>query len=90
VFIHPDGTRLFWNVNYLLVGFDLTTRKIVADINTGLPSTSGTNMQMSQDGSTIWLANALGTVAAYDVRSAVLLGTFTTSPESVVYIGPAN
>jgi len=90
VFVHPDGTRLFWNVGYLIVSFDLTSRAITAVVNTGLPSTSATNLQMSQDGSTIWLANGLGTVAAYDIRSAVLLGTFTTTPFSVVYAGPAN
>lgn len=90
VFIHPDGTRLFWNVNYLLVVFDLNAHKIVSQVNTGLPSTSSSTMQMSQDGSTLWLANALGTVAAYDVRSAAVLGTFTTSPQSVVYPGPVN
>ena len=28
VFAHPDGTRLFWNVNTLLVAFDLNTHKI--------------------------------------------------------------
>jgi hypothetical protein len=90
VFIHPDGTRLFWNVNYLLVVFDLTIHKITATVNTGLPSTSATTMQMSQDGSTLWLANAPGAVAAYDTRSAVVLGTFTTTPNSTVYPGPAN
>jgi hypothetical protein len=90
VFIHPDGTRLFWNVNYLLVVFDLTTHKIASVVNTGLPSTSATTMQMSQDGSTLWLANAPGMVAAYDTRSAVVLATFTTSPGSTVYPGPAD
>ena len=90
VFIHPDGTRLFWNINYLLVVFDLTTRKMTALVNTGLPSTATTTMQMSQDGATLWLTNGLGTVAAYDVRSGSLEGTFTTSPASVTYPGPVQ
>lgn len=48
VFITPDGTRLYWNTNYLITGFDLTTRKIATTVNSGLPGTSGVNMQMSQ------------------------------------------
>ncbi len=74
VFIHPDGTRLFWNVGVQLSIFDLTTHKVTYVINSGLPSTSGVSMQMAQDGATIWIANATGTVAVYDTRSAQLPG----------------
>ncbi len=90
VFIHPDGTRLFWNDGVQLSVFDLTIHKVTNVINSGLPTTSGASMQMSQDGATIWMANALGTVAVYDTRSANFLGTFTTDPESVVYPGVVN
>jgi hypothetical protein len=90
VFITPDGTRLYWNVGYLIVGFDLTAHKISSTLNTGLPSTSTSTMQMSQDGIRIWLTNASGAVAVYDVPTGGLLGTFTTDPLSAVYIGPLN
>lgn len=87
VFIHPDGTRLFWNVGTQLEVFDLTTRQVTNSFNSGLPSTS-TSMQMSQDGSTIWFANALGNVVIFDTQSGGILGTYQV-PESSVYPGPA-
>ncbi|HEX3879736.1 MAG TPA: hypothetical protein VHW24_22285 [Bryobacteraceae bacterium] len=90
VFITPDGTHLYWNINYLIVGFDLTTHKISSTLNTGLPSTSPSTMQMSQDGSRIWLTNAGGTVAVYDVPTGGLLGTITADPLSAIYISPVN
>jgi hypothetical protein len=90
VFVHPDGTRLFWNTNALLVAFDLNTHKIAYQLSSGLPSTSPVSMQMAQDGSTIWMTNGLGTVAVYDVRSGNIFGTFTTDPASAVYPGPGN
>lgn len=89
VFIHPDGTRLFWNVGYMLTAFDLTTRKIAGYFNSGLPSTSGSSIQMSQDGSTIWFANGPGNVVILDTRYGNILATYQTSPESAVYPGPA-
>jgi hypothetical protein len=90
VFITPDGTHLYWNVNYLIVAFDLTAHKISSTLNTGLPSTSTSTMQMSQDGRRIWLTNTGGTVAVYDVPTNGLVGTFTTDPSSAVYAGPVN
>ncbi len=90
VFAHPDGTRLFWNVNTLLVAFDLNTHKIAYQLSSGLPTTSPVSMQMAQDGSTIWLTSAAGTVAVYDVRSGIIFGTFTSDAASAVYPGPGN
>jgi hypothetical protein len=89
VFIHPDGTRLFWNVGYLLSVFDLTTRKVTNSFNSGLPSTSGVSIQMSQDGSTVWFANGLGNVIILDTRNGTVLSTYQTSPESQVFPAPA-
>lgn len=89
-FISTDGTQLFWNTGYVLDVFDINSHAVVGQINSGLPSTSAVSTQMSQDGSTIWMENGAGTVAPYDVRSGVFLGTFTTDPGSVVYPGPAN
>jgi hypothetical protein len=89
VFIHPDGTRLFWNVGVQLDVFDLTTRKITNQFDTGLPTTSAASMQMSQDGSTVWFANALGNVVILDTRYGNILATYQTSPGSQVFPGPA-
>ncbi|HEY6331106.1 MAG TPA: hypothetical protein VI756_17390 [Blastocatellia bacterium] len=90
VFLTPDGTHLYWNVNYLIVGFDLTARKISSSVNSGLSSSSQSTMYMAQDGIHIWLTSADGTVAVYDVSSGGVIATFTADPQSAIYIGPAN
>ena len=90
VFIHPDGTRLFWNNGTQLSVFDLTTHKLTAVVNSGLTTTLAASMQMSQDGATIWMANAAGTVAVFDTRAAQFLGAFTTDPGSAAYPGVVN
>lgn len=90
VFIHPDGTRLFWNVGTQLEVFDLTARRITNSISSGLAAGSAVSMQMSQDGSTVSFANALGNVVALDTRSGGILGTYQVSPESAVYPGSPN
>jgi hypothetical protein len=90
VFIHPDGTRLFWNSEALLSIFDLTTHKVTYAISSGLPSTGSTSMRMSQDGATIWMTSSTGAVAVYDTRSGNFFGTFTTDPGTAVYPGVAN
>jgi hypothetical protein len=88
VFIHPDGTRLFWNVGVYLEVFDLTAHKLTNSFNSGLPGALA-SMQMSQDGSMMWFANVLGNVVILDTRSGVTLGTYQTTPGSAVYPGPA-
>jgi hypothetical protein len=90
VFIHPDGTRLFWNVGTQLDVFDLTTRKVTNQFNSGLPTTSAASIQMSQDGSTVWFANGAGNLAIVDTRYGNVLGQLTASPQTAVYPGPAN
>jgi hypothetical protein len=90
VFIHPDGTRLFWNVGYMLTVFDLTTRTIANQFNSDLPSTSASSIKMSQDGSTIWFANGLGSVVILDTRYGSILAKYQASPESAVYPGPSH
>src|SRR5262249_32714896 len=69
VFIHPDGTRLFWSLGTKLAVFDLTLHKVTDLFDSGLPTTLGVTMQMSQDGATIWMANAAGTIAVFDTRA---------------------
>ena len=90
VFIHPDGTRLFWNYGPSLVVFDLTTHKIANQFNSGLPMGSAlASMQMSQDGSTMWFASALGSVVILDTRYGNILGTFQAMPNGAIFPGPA-
>jgi WD40 repeat protein len=87
VFIHPDGTRLFWDAGQLEV-FDLTTRKIVNEFKFGLPTTSATSMQMSQDGSKVYVGNGLGAVVILDTRYGNVLGTFQSPGPAQVFGGP--
>jgi hypothetical protein len=87
VFIHPDGTRLLWDVGQLEV-FDLTTRKIVNEFKFGLPSTSGTSMQMSQDGSKVYVGNGLGAVVILDTRYGNMLASYQETGPSQVFGGP--
>ena len=90
VVIHPDGTRLFWNYGFSLVVFDLTTHKIANQFSSGLPNGSAlASMQMSQDGSTMWFANALGSVAILDTRYGNILGAFQAMPKGAIFPGPA-
>jgi hypothetical protein len=86
-FIHPDGTRLFWDAGQLEV-FDLTTRKIVNEFKFGLPTTSATSMQMSQDGSRVYVGNGLGAVAIVDTRYGNILATFQSPGAAQVFGGP--
>lgn len=89
-FIHPDGTRLFWNLGVQLAVFDLTTRKVTNLFNSGLPTTSAASMQMSPDGSTIWFANALGNIAILDTRYGNVMATYQAQPGTQAFPGPAN
>jgi hypothetical protein len=66
VFIHPDGTRLFWAVGHYLETFDLTRRKVTAEFNSGLPTTSAIALEVSQDGKTATLSNGLGSVVVME------------------------
>jgi hypothetical protein len=75
VFIHPDGTRLFWNENYILSVFDLTTRQIT-NFNSGLPSTSPVSFQLSQDGSIAFMGNGAGNVVFLDTRYGTVINTY--------------
>jgi len=87
-FIHPDGTRLFWNANTSLFAFDLTKRKL--QVSSGLPSTYAASMQPSQDGSTVWFTNAAGNVSVVDTRYGNIMTMYQTDPGSQIFPGPAN
>ena len=89
IFIHPDGTRLFWKVGNQLQVFDLTVRQITSQFNSGLPSTDASSIEMSQDGSTVWFAGSSGDVVILDTRYGNILATYQPSPDTAVYPGPA-
>jgi WD40 repeat protein len=87
VFIHPDGTRLFWNVNYLLEVFDLKTRQVTS-FTSGLPSTAGPTMRMSQDGARVYFTDPAGDIVVVDTSSGVILSTSNTGFPTSVFAGP--
>jgi hypothetical protein len=78
VFIHPDGTRLFWNVGVFLTIFDLNTHKVTAQVTSGLPTTVGRTMSMSQDGARAYFSDPLGDVVVIDTVYGAILATFNT------------
>jgi hypothetical protein len=88
VCIHPDGTRIFWNVNYLLVVFDLTTRQVTNTFTSGLPTTNVATFSLSQDGGTAYFSNPVGDVAVLDTSEGTILLTFNTGVATSVFGGP--
>jgi hypothetical protein len=87
-FIHPDGTRLFWNLGVNLVVFDLPTHKIVNQFGSGLPTNSGTTMSMCQDGGRVYFSNAQGDVVVLDTLFGHVLGARNSGTAVSVLGGP--
>jgi hypothetical protein len=92
VFIHPDGTRLFFdNYGYSLGTFDLTARKMTTNIPYTFPVGDGMGeLQMSQDGSTITLLDRQGNISSYDTQYWNLTPVFSTNPMYAIFSGPAG
>jgi hypothetical protein len=88
VFIHPDGTRLFWNINYLLNVFDLTTRQVTHQFTSGLPSTAGPAMRMSQDGGRVYFLDREGDIVVLDTQNGAILATFNIGAATWFFGGP--
>jgi hypothetical protein len=88
VFIHPDGTRLFWNINYLLNVFDLTTHHVTHQFTSGLPSTAGPSMRMSQDGGRVYFLDREGDVVVLDTQNGTILATFNIGAATWFFGGP--
>lgn len=89
VFIHPDGTRLFLDQGALAV-FDLTTRQFTNTFSYNLAKGASTlSVHMSQDGSTVWVSDSLNNVTILDTHYGNIMGTYQTSPNSMVFPGPA-
>jgi hypothetical protein len=88
VYIHPDGTRLFWNVGVYLTVFDLTMRTVTNQFNSGLPTTVGRTFSLSQDGSTAFFSDQQGDVAILDTYYGTILAAFNTGAPTSVFGGP--
>jgi hypothetical protein len=87
VFIHANGTQLFWNVGIYLEVFDLTTRKVVNQFSSGLPTTSGVTLEVSQDGSTATMSNGQGTVVLLDTQSGIVEATIQNGGPTQAFPG---
>jgi hypothetical protein len=87
VFIHPDGTRLFWNINYLLDVFDLNSRQNTL-LTSGLPSTAGPAMWMSQDGGRVYFLDREGDLVVLDTQNGKILATFNIVGAGWFFGGP--
>jgi len=86
-FVHPDGTRLFWNVGTYLTVFDLTSRKVIAQFNSGLPTTSAVTLEVSQDGSTATMSNGAGMVVVLDTRYGIVQATSQNATATLAFPG---
>jgi hypothetical protein len=90
VFLHPDGTRLFVDEGYGLGVFDLTTHQISNNFSYDLTMYAvSISVNMSQDGSTVWVTDSLNNVTILDTRYGNVLATFPTAPKSTMFPGPA-
>ena len=79
VFIHPDGTRIFFDQGQQLGIFNLTTRKITA-IKYNLPGNAlAASVKMSQDGSSIHVIDGKGNVVVLGTRYSDRLAVFQNS-----------
>jgi hypothetical protein len=87
VFVHPDGTRLFWNVGVNLIVFDLATRQPLGQFNSGLPTTVGCIFTMSQDGREAYFSNPQGDVAIVDIQTGQILLTTNAGSATTVLEG---
>jgi hypothetical protein len=88
VYIHPDGTRLFWNTNYILDVFDLTTRRVTNLFNSGLPSTAGSAMTVSQDGGRAYFLTVGGDVVVLDTLNGTTLEALNNGAATWFFGGP--
>ena len=87
VFIHTDGTRLFWNEGVLLDVFDLNAHTVIHQFTSSLPSTSGVSMQLSQDGAQAFISNGAGAVVILDTRNGNVVGNYQSTGASQVFGG---
>src|SRR5262249_29892527 len=90
VFIHPDGTRLFWHIGTFIESFDLTLHKVTAEYATGLPTTSATSIQMSSDGNLITMSNGDGASVTVETHFGRVIATGQDTGAPEIITGPAR
>jgi hypothetical protein len=88
VYIHPDGTRLFWVVGGNLVVFDLTARTVTNQFSSGIPTTVSQTFSLSQDGWRAYFSDQQGDVAIIDTLNGNILATSNTGSGTAVFGGP--
>jgi hypothetical protein len=97
VFIHPDGTRLFYLSQAGISVFDLTSRQITNTLPFSLPTgTNNATFEMSPDGSTFavsyqGIGAGLSSTILMDSNGNIL-GTIPSTNNGILttYIGPGN
>ena len=72
---------------YLTV-FDLTTRQVTNEFNSGLPTTVGRTFSLSQDGAKAYFSDPLGDVAVLDTYYGTILAAYNTGTAVSVFAGP--
>jgi DNA-binding beta-propeller fold protein YncE len=77
VAIHPDGTRLFWNVGVYLVTFDLATHRATNQFNSGLSTSVSHIFSLSQDGEFVFFSGLDGNVAILDTYGGSVVATYS-------------
>jgi len=87
VFIHPDGTRLFWNVGPFVESFNLTTRQVTAQFSSGLPTTSAITFGLSQDGTLATMSNGQGMAVILDTQYGIIQATTTFPGPTQFFLG---
>jgi hypothetical protein len=87
-FVQPDGTRLLWNSGSLLESFDLARHQVTALFDSGLPTTSGVVMTLSEDGLFAFMSGGAGDVVVLDTHYGNVIATYTTPGPSLVFGGP--
>jgi hypothetical protein len=90
VFVHPNGTRLLWNVGPQLESFDLAQYKVTAQFNSGLPTTTAISMTLSQDGLTAILSNGAGAEVFLDTQFGSPQGSFAAPAAAQAFVGPTQ
>jgi hypothetical protein len=87
VFVHPDGTRLFWAVGPNLESFDLTQRKVTAQFSSGLPTTSAITLEVSQNGSFATMSNGQGNGVVLDTHYGIIQYKFQSQSPTLYFPG---
>ena len=87
--LHPDGHTLFVGFNYLMLVYDLDTKKVVYTFNKENNSSSAA--QFSHDGKMLAVGSFSGMIRLYDTKNYIkLLQVQTFSTSDPVWVTPDN